>query len=79
MYSNAAKRQRAGIVMGQTAIALKVYKVEHGKYPEKLSELAPRYLPQEYVSPYNGNKLDYTTKNSNFVLSADGKTITSEK
>jgi hypothetical protein len=79
MYSNAAKRQRAGIIMGQIALALKVYKIEHGKYPGKLSELVPNYLPKEYVSPSTGKKLDYSVKVTNFILSADGKTITSER
>ena len=47
MYAKAAKRQRLGIVAGQTALALKVYKIEHGNFPAKLSELIPRYLTKE--------------------------------
>ena len=99
MYANAAKRQRLGIIMGQTALALKIYRIEHEKYPEKLSELVPRYLPQEYFSPSNGKTLDYSVKEyaecrtlhisgttlhemsvvSEFALSADGSSITSER
>ena len=79
MYAKAAKRQRLGIIMGQTALALKVYKIEHGKYPGKLSELVPNYLPKEYVSPSTGNKLDYSVKGTNFTLSVDGSSITSER
>ena len=79
MYAKAAKRQRLGIVAGQTVIALKVYKIEHGNFPAKLSELIPRYLPKEYVSPYTGKKLDYAVKNANFTFSADGISITSER
>ena len=56
MYADAAKRQKAAIVKGRIALALKLYKVEHGKLPEKLSELVPKYLPEEYVSPYDGKK-----------------------
>ena len=52
MYANAAKRQKMAIVKGRIALALKLYKVEHGKLPQKWSELVPNYLPQEYVSPH---------------------------
>ena len=79
MYAKAAKRQRLGIIMGQTALALKVYKIEHGKYPGKLSELVPNYLPKEYVSPSTGKKLDYSVKVTNFTLVVDGSSITSER
>ena len=67
------------IVLGRTALALKVYKIEHGKYPDKLSDLVPNYLPGEYVSPSTGRKLDYSVKETNFTLSADDSSITSEK
>ena len=79
MFAKAAKRQRLVIIMGRTALALKVYKIEHGKYPDKLSELVPNYLPKEYVSPSAGKKLDYSVKGMNFTLSADDSSITSEK
>ena len=79
MYGKAAKRQRLVIIMGRTALALKVYKIEHGKYPGKLSELVPNYLPKEYVSPSTGKKLDYSVKGTNFTLVVDGSSITSER
>ena len=79
MYEKAAKRQRLGIIMGRTALALKVYKIEHGKYPEELSGLVPSYLPKEYFSPSTGKKLNYSVKGTNFILSSDGITITSER
>jgi hypothetical protein len=79
MYAKAAKRQRLGIIMGRTALALKVYKIEHGKYPEELSGLVHSYLPKEYFSPSTGKKLNYSLKGTNFILSSDGITITSER
>jgi hypothetical protein len=79
MYANAAKRQRLGIITGRTALALKVYRIEHGKYPAKLSELVPNYLQKEYVSPSAGKKLDYSVEGTNFTLSVDGNFITSER
>ena len=79
MYGKAAKRRRLVIIMGRTALALKVYKIEHGKYPGKLSELVPNYLSKEYVSPSTGKKLDYSVKVTNFTLVVDGSSITSER
>ena len=79
MFAKAAKRQRLTIIMGRTVLALKVYKIEHGKYPDKLSELVPNYLPKEYVSPSAGKKLNYTLKDGFFTLASDNITITSKR
>ena len=79
MFARAARRQRLGIALGRTAIALKLYRVEHGKYPEKLSELSPRFLEKEYYSPATGKAFSYTVKNGEFTLSSDGVTITSQR
>ena len=93
VFINAARRQRLAIVLGRTALALKLYAAEHGKYPEKLSQLVPAYLPKEYLAPGSGKKLDYAVherahcSNQNgvfamaieqfFTLSADGASISS--
>jgi hypothetical protein len=79
MYAKAAKRQRLGIVLSQTALALKLFKIEKGEYPQKLSELVPCYLPKEYVSPYTGKKLNYILKDGFFTLASDDRTITSKR
>ncbi|MBE6376723.1 MAG: hypothetical protein E7050_09690 [Lentisphaerae bacterium] len=79
MYAKAAKCQRLGLVLSQTALALKLFKIEKGEYPQKLSELVPRYLPKEYVSPYTGKKLNYTLKDGFFTLASDDQTITSKR
>ena len=92
-FANAARKQRRMIVLGRTALALKLYKIEHGVFPEKLSKLVPLYLDQEYVSPQTGQKLAYSVKDkcwcyevngvhnlaaqSCFTLSADDVTLTS--
>ena len=78
MYAKAAKCQRLGIVLSQTALTLKLFKIEKGEYPQKLSELVPRYLPKEYVSPYTGKKLNYILKDGFFTLASDDRTITSK-
>ena len=93
IFAEAARKQRRMIVLGRTALALKIYLIEHGKLPEKLSALVPHYLEKEYVSPQTGQKLTYSVKDiswcyevngvhnlaaqSCFTLSADDVTLTS--
>ena len=93
IFAEAAWKQRRMIVLGRTALALKIYLIEHGKLPEKLSALVPHYLEKEYVSPQTGHKLAYSVKDkcwcyevngvhnlaaqSYFTLSADDVTLTS--
>jgi hypothetical protein len=48
-----------------TAIALKRCQLEHGSYPEKLSELVPEFLASVPLDPVDGNPLRYR-------LNADG-------
>mgnify|MGYP003523473649 CR=1 FL=1 len=55
------------------------FKIEKGEYPQKLSELVPRYLPKKYVSPYTGKKLNYILKDGFFTLASDDRTITSKR
>jgi len=45
--------------LGQVAIALRLYRHEHGRYPETLEELVPKYLPSLPVDPFDGKPLRY--------------------
>ena len=78
VFANAARRQRLVIVLGRTALALKVYRIEHGKYPEKLSQLVPHYLEKEYCSPETGKAFTYIVKDGEFTLASDGSELCSE-
>ena len=42
-----------------TAIALKRFQLQHGKLPEVLGELAPKFLPTVPIDPYDGKPLRY--------------------
>lgn len=42
-----------------SAIALKRFQLQHGNFPEKLSELAPEFFPSVPVDPYDGRPLRY--------------------
>jgi hypothetical protein len=42
-----------------TAIALKRFQLEHGNFPEKISELVPEFLPVAPLDPVDGQPLRY--------------------
>ena len=42
-----------------TAIALKRFQLQHGKLPEKISELAPEFLAAIPIDPFDGKPLRY--------------------
>ena len=68
MFSSAAYHQRCSIVESQIIFALKCYRAEHGRYPEKLAELVPHYLAKIPPSPTSGGNINYHLKNKNFIL-----------
>jgi hypothetical protein len=55
------------LVLWRVSIALAEYDLDHGKLPERLPMLVPRYLPLEPVSPRTGKSLDYDGQ----ILSSD--------
>ncbi len=54
--------------LAMVAIALKLYRREHGRYPENLQALVPRYLPQVPLDPFDGKPLRYQRLKSGFKL-----------
>jgi tetratricopeptide (TPR) repeat protein len=54
--------------LGETAIALRLYRKEHGRYPENLSALVPRYLSSVPADPFDGKSLRYRREGTGFRL-----------
>jgi hypothetical protein len=52
----ASDTNREGVFIG---MALELYHREHGKWPESLSELSPKYLPTLPADPITGKPLHY--------------------
>jgi len=59
--------------LGETAIALWLYRKEHGRYPENLSALVPRYLPSVPADPFDGKPLRYRREGTGFRLWSIGQ------
>jgi hypothetical protein len=70
-------RNDAGNAVWLCALALRAYKLENGKYPANLDELAPHYLKEIPADPFGGGeKLRYRRTKDFYVLwsiGPDGK------
>ena len=73
LYPNYKRAYKQNVLSGTEyggvllAAALKLYKKENGKYPENLSELAPRYLKEIPKDPYSAD--------GQFVYKKDGENV----
>jgi hypothetical protein len=51
-----------------TALALRLYRKENGRYPENLQQLVPKYLPSVPIDPYDGKPLRYRKLQKGFKV-----------
>jgi len=51
-----------------TALALRLYRKENGRYPENLQQLVPKYLPSVPVDPYDGKPIRYRRLQKGFKV-----------
>jgi hypothetical protein len=69
----------------RAAAAIKLYKLRHGAYPKKLSDLVPRILPAVPIDEFSGAELLYRRSGDGFVVYSIGQNgiddggITTEK
>lgn len=62
-------RAATGHLMLATALALRGYRLEHGAFPEKLTQLVPNYLSQLPTDGFGrGEPLRYKKQGDNFIL-----------
>ena len=61
--------------LGETAIALRLYRKERGRYPETLQELVPKYLPSVPIDPFDGKPLRYRREGAGFRLWSIGENM----
>jgi len=59
--------------LSETAIALRLYRQEHERYPESLSALVTRYLPSVTIDPFDGKALRYRREEKGFRLWSIGQ------
>jgi hypothetical protein len=54
------------------AFALAAYRADTGRYPAKLDELAPKYLPEEPVDLFTGKPLIYKPAEKGYLFYSAG-------
>ncbi len=64
--------------LARTIIALTMYKMDHGDYPDSLSALVPDYLPQIDADPYDGKPIRYKKRDSGCVVYSVGANRTDD-
>ncbi len=64
---------RAQNTLLETALALRAYRLEHGRYPDGIGEIVPRYLPQVPADPFGaGRPMKYRRTTSSYLLYSVG-------
>lgn len=61
--------------LGKTTLALKQYRRNHGRYPERLAELTPRYLEAVPQDLFAGQPLRYAAPGRGFFLYSVGQDL----
>jgi hypothetical protein len=56
-----------------TALALRLYRKENGRYPENLQQLVPKYLPSVPIDPYDCKPLRYRKLQKGFKVWSVGE------
>ena len=56
------------VAMGRTALALSLYRSEHGAYPASLDALVPQYLPRRQTDALCGKPLNYKVRANGYLL-----------
>ncbi len=62
----------------QLACLLEVFNIDHGGYPEKLSELIPEYLNELPMDPFSGEMMKYFPDGNRYKLYSVGMNLTDD-
>ncbi|MEW5900211.1 MAG: hypothetical protein AB1715_01975 [Acidobacteriota bacterium] len=57
---------------GRIGLACKIYRLEHGRFPEKISDLVPGLLDKEPLDPFTGEPYFYRLKDNGFIIYSAG-------
>ena len=70
--SNAEERIHVGIDLSNLSYAISAYRTEHGKYPDRLDELVPKYVKEVPQDRYSGEPLVYKRESGGYLLYSIG-------
>ncbi len=59
----------------RTGVALELHRLRHGHYPEALSGLAPEFLPEVPLDPFDGQPLRYVNSDERVAVYSVGENL----
>ena len=65
-------RFQATDACAQTAVAATRYRLDHGKLPDNLNALVPKYLPAIPTDPFDGHPLRLAIKENKWIVYSVG-------
>ncbi len=65
----------AVLATAQTGVALELYRLSHGYYPDALSDLAPDFLPEIPLDPFDGKPLRYVKSDDRVLVYSIGEDL----
>lgn len=68
----------ARLHLARTAVALRLYRVKNGTYPDSLASLVPDFLDKLPADPFSGNDFVYRTEGPGFILYSLGPNLTDD-
>jgi hypothetical protein len=68
-------RELARVDLIRVAVAIAGYKAEHGKYPDRLEDLAPAHIPEVPLDRYTDKPLVYKKTDDGYLLYALGPNL----
>jgi hypothetical protein len=68
-------RELARVDLIRVAVAIAGYKAEHGKYPDRLEDLAPAHIPELPLDRYTDKPLVYKKTDDGYLLYALGPNL----
>ncbi len=70
---NAAARGETYCGAADVALGVERFRREHGKLPQKLDELVPKFLPRIPIDPYDGKPLRYVLRKNEYTVYSVGE------
>lgn len=68
-------RHRATVDVAKVGLALKLYKIQHGAFPDSLNKLQPDFLKEVPLDPFTGQELIYRKQKDGFILYSVGHNL----
>ncbi|MGE5358848.1 MAG: hypothetical protein ACM3NQ_07490 [Bacteroidales bacterium] len=70
-------RYLSALNVAEIVVALRRFRIDHGVYPDELTQLAPRYVTRLCADPFTGLPPEYARQGSGFTLTGHGPKVMS--